>query len=217
MKKKSGTPMKIDMENKVFGRLLVKSQDSLRTDDIFWICICECGNTKSIRGTSLRANVTSSCGCLQKETSSQRSLKHGMFGTASYRSWAAMLQRCRDQDPESPNFKTYAARGITVDPKWEEFKGFYEDMGDRPEGCTLDRVDFNKGYYKENCRWATLDVQANNKRNARMLTLNGETLTLEKWSEKLGIAKSTIHCRLRDGRTVEEALSQTRYGKPRNG
>jgi hypothetical protein len=143
--------------------------------------------------------------------------KHGMFGTPSYRSWASMLQRVRETNPEKHNFHSYRARGITVNPKWEEFEGFYEDMGDRPEGCTLDRIDFNKGYYKENYRWATLDVQANNKRNARMLTLNGETLTLEKWSEKLGIAKSTIHCRLRDGRTVEEALSQTRYGKPRNG
>lgn len=210
--------MKIDMVGKVCGRLTVVGQDRSRDDDTFWICNCECGNIKSIRGTSLRSGVTSSCGCLARENTRNRSLRHGGFGTGAYQSWAAMLQRCRITDPNHPTFKDYAGKGITFDPRWIDFVNFYDDMGDRPDGCTIDRIDSSKGYYKENCRWATLDVQANNKKNARLLTFNGKTQTLEKWAQELKIAKSTIHCRLRDGRTVEESLFKGKlsYGSKKN-
>jgi hypothetical protein len=92
---------------------------------------------------------------------------HGMYGTPTYRSWRAMLARCIDESHKQ--FADYGGRGITVDPAWLTFEGFFADMGERPAGRSLDRwPDNNSGYRKDNCRWATPTEQARNKRNSRI-------------------------------------------------
>jgi hypothetical protein len=116
-----------------------------------------------------------------------------------------MIHRCRN--PNSPIYHHYGGRGITVDPKWDTFMGFLEDMGKAPDELTLDRIDNDKGYSKENCRWVTMAVQANNKRNNRYLTSNGETLSLSQWARKLGVCTETIRKRLNRGWTVESAVT----------
>jgi hypothetical protein len=115
-----------------------------------------------------------------------------------------MRQRCRS--PKNNKYKNYGARGITVDPAWDDFWQFVDDMGPRPEGCTLDRKDNNGPYSKDNCRWASPLEQQSNRRNNHLITLNGETMTRAEWSRKTGIPDTTLRFRLKNGWTPEEAL-----------
>jgi hypothetical protein len=116
-----------------------------------------------------------------------------------------MLLRCTD--PTHKFYSDYGGRGITVCPEWQTFEGFLADMGLRPVGLQLDRRENDRGYCKENCRWVTPLVQANNKRNNVNITLKGETLSMSQWSRRLGIGITTIHWRVRAGWPAERVLS----------
>lgn len=122
--------------------------------------------------------------------------------------WKGLRQRCRN--PNSPKYPRYGGRGITVDPRWDDFKQFAEDMGERPEGHTIDRIDNDGPYSPENCRWATNVQQANNRRqrkDANVLTVNGVTRTVLEWSKLTGINYGTILNRMRKfGMTGEDVL-----------
>jgi hypothetical protein len=121
-----------------------------------------------------------------------------------------MLARCLYQKHDK--FKYYGGRGITVCDKWKEFSKFFEDMGEPEKGRTLDRIDNNAGYSKENCRWATRHEQHYNKRNTRYCTANGETLTVYDWATRLGIRPGVIYCRLTRGWNEERAVSTPLHG-----
>lgn len=131
-----------------------------------------------------------------------------------YSSWRAMHTRCLNPNHEA--FKRYNDAGITICPQWRGkggFKVFYADMGPRPNGCTLDRIDNNKGYFPGNCRWASPKVQGNNRGDNRLYTFNGETKTLSEWANSLGIKYTTLHERLRLGKTIKEALTMPLQSK----
>jgi hypothetical protein len=130
--------------------------------------------------------------------------KHNYVGTPTYGSWYNMKTRCNN--PKATNAKRWSGRGITYDPRWNSFLNFLEDMGERPEGTSLDRKDNDKGYSKENCRWATLIEQANNQSHNHRITYEGETLTLTQWALKMGLKQSTVRRRLERGWSVEKAL-----------
>jgi hypothetical protein len=115
-----------------------------------------------------------------------------------------MKQRCNGT---LKNAISYFERGITYEPSWELYDNFIEDMGERPEGTTLDRIDNESGYSKDNCRWASLVEQANNRRNNRLLVHNDETLTLAQWARRIGLSTKTLGKRLSLGWTVERALT----------
>lgn len=108
-------------------------------------------------------------------------------------SWSNMKSRCTN--PNYRNYRLWGGRGITYDQKWETIEGFVEDMGERPKGMSLDRIDNNKGYYKENCRWATKLEQANNCRNNRKIEYKGEVKNLAEWIRKLNLKSSTVRQR----------------------
>jgi hypothetical protein len=119
--------------------------------------------------------------------------------------WAKMRSRCNN--PKCPGYINYGARGITVCDRWNHsFEAFLEDMGEPPKGYTLDRIDVNKGYSKENCRWADSKQQANNRRSNVLLTIDGVTHTATEWAEINGLNPKTVRERLRRGWTPEEAL-----------
>lgn len=123
----------------------------------------------------------------------------------SYWVWNQMIQRCCN--PSNRAYDRYGGRGITVCDKWKSWKGFFEDMGDPPDGLTLDRIDNSKGYYKENCQWATPTEQNENRRNTRRITFRGKTQSLKAWSRELGIGYLTLYSRIvRDGWSEEEAF-----------
>ncbi len=136
---------------------------------------------------------------------------HGMYGTQIYKSWSSMKSRCLNKN--NKDHKDYGGRGITVCDSWLIFENFYADMGDRPQGKTLDRKNNDKGYCKSNCKWSTPKEQSNNMRKNCFLTYQNKTLSIRQWSEKLDIKYETIKSRLRYGWSVEEALTTKKYNK----
>ena len=113
-----------------------------------------------------------------------------------------MCDRCTK--PDNDNYLNYGARGITVCDRWlNSFEAFYEDMGERPKGKTLDRINNNAGYAPNNCRWATIAEQARNKRDSRLITCKGKTMNMIDWAKEVGIPRNTIGGRLSQGLTVE--------------
>lgn len=164
-----------------------------------WVCRCDCGNETRVRTYYLVRGKVTSCGCLNT--------KHGMFNTTEYKTWANMLDRCYNTNCR--HYKNYGGRGITVCDRWRDFKSFYEDMGDRPgKGYSLDRIDNSRGYEKSNCRWTTIDYQANNRRGNHMVTFNDETHTLSEWSRIVNIEFHVLFNRLSNmGWSVEKSFT----------
>lgn len=188
----------IPMLGRKFGRWTVIAKSKRAKLAQTWSCICECGNRRSVRGVELRRGTSKSCGCLNKDINSARLTRHGRVGTPVYAVWLAMLQRCRNR--KNAGYKNYGGRGITVCDQWSAFENFYADMGDPPPGLTLERVNNNSGYSKENCCWADRYVQAANSRRNRLLTLQGITRTPWHWSKILGVPGTTLYADIKRGR-----------------
>ena len=141
---------------------------------------------------------------------------HCRYGTPIYRIWASMLTRCRN--PKQQNYHLYGGRGITVCRRWEKFECFLLDMGEKPKGMTLDRIDNSGNYEPKNCRWTSLKTQARNKRNNRWITAFDETKTLAEWAEVTGINATTIAQRIDVyGWQVERALLIKRRQRKKSG
>jgi hypothetical protein len=160
----------IDIEvGKKYNRLTaIKFVKRNKKRDQYWKFKCECGGEKTIRAYCVIHGYTKSCGCISHEIhrvgnrTKFRQKKHGLYGTRTYTSWHQMKQRCNNS--KNPRYKDYGGRGIKVCKEWSEFKKFYEDMGDRPENKTLDRIDCDGDYNNNNCKWSTTLEQAHNKR-----------------------------------------------------
>lgn len=145
-----------------FGRWEV-TQECRVDSKLMYEVVCQCGKTSKVESSHLVSGRSKSCGCLHKEIVGKQSTKHGMTKSKTYKSWEMMAQRCNG---ESEHFLKYRIAGITVCDEWRnDFMRFLTDMGERPEGTTLDRIDGKLGYYKENCRWANTTLQAVNKGN----------------------------------------------------
>lgn len=127
-----------------------------------------------------------------------------VWRTPTHRVWAGMKQRCDDQNFHA--YRHYGGRGIKYDPKWNTYKGFLEDMGERPAGMSLDRIDNNDNYTKENCRWATPKTQANNRRDNVFVEYRGQKRTIAQWEQKLGLPDYTLGWRINNGWSTEDAI-----------
>ena len=153
----------VNMTGKRYGRLVaIEFSHKTERREYFWLFKCDCGNQKKINGSSVRKGVTKSCGCLSKEIAAKRKKTHGMSKTKTYHVWNNMRGRCFNE--KDPSYKNYGARGITVSERWLTFENFLEDMGHPPEGLSIDRIDNELGYSKENCRWTDISTQNTNKR-----------------------------------------------------
>lgn len=152
-----------DLTGQKFGRLTVLEEGKKRIkpsgqEKTMWLCECDCKNTTEVTTGDLKNKHTQSCGCLHKEIIT----KHGMHKSRQYIAWNSMISRCKYKDNSS--FKNYGAKGIGVCDKWNTFEGFWEDMREGyADNLSIDRIDNNKGYFKENCRWATKTQQEQNK------------------------------------------------------
>lgn len=190
-----------------YGRLIILEEiEGKRTPKGVMIprvkCICDCGRITNVYLWDLRSGKTQSCGCLGLENSlkniikaSKANIKHMMSGSKTYQVWTHMIGRCTN--PKDRAYKYYGARGIKVCKRWlDSFENFFDDMGESPLNLSLDRIDNNGDYCKNNCRWATKKEQAMNRRNTKFFTHNGKTLCMSDWSKELGGSKSLISFRI---------------------
>lgn len=173
-----------------------------------WHCTCECGGTTTVRAVHLRQGHTTSCGCYTRELAALRNNVHGLYGHPLYGTWAQMIQRCTN--PNLKAYPSYGGRGITVCDRWRnDFAAFLADMGERPEGTTLDRIDVDGDYEPGNCRWATATRQARNTRHNRWIEYGGARMTAADWADVLGLSATTLRSRLDHlGWPVERALTE---------
>lgn len=199
-----------DLTGQQFDRLYVKRRSEQRSKEgrVMWVCSCSCGNIVLVDTKSLTTRNTKSCGCYSKEVHSRILTKHGASRSKLYFVWNDMKSRCTDVN--AVPYRDYGGRGIIVCNEWmtsfESFQQWALSNGYR-QGLTLDRIDVNKGYNPENCRWVTMKVQCNNKRNNRFISYNNETRTISEWSEIAGINKAVIRYRLNSGWDVKDALT----------
>ncbi len=149
--------------------------------DSIWKCHCECGGTKNVHMTSLQRNTTTSCGCVHGLTT------HGYTGTRTYESWCHMHQRC--YNPKARQYKWYGGKGITIAERWNSFDNFLTDMGERPKGMSLDRLDPHKNYTPENCRWHP--INSGRKCNTPMIG----TQTIAEYAKANGLKYHTAYQR----------------------
>lgn len=173
-----------------FGRLVVLyPTEERRRRRVVWYCICDCGNNHKACSDCLRGGHVKSCGCLQKIRAAEAQTKHKMCGTPTYNSWAGMLTRCKNSNQK--HYKYYGGRGISVCERWHTFENFYEDMGNRPKGKSLDRWPDGDGNYEPgNTRWATQKQQVNNSRKLYwFFAFNKNLGILEKNNNQTDFAK----------------------------
>lgn len=152
-----------------------------------WFVEYVCGHTKLCKTREVLSNQSGMCSkCYKSKTATDKNTTHGMSKTPTYRSWLSMRARCLDEN--NNKYKEYGGAGITVCPTWvENFERFYSDMGDRPDGFTLERLDYSLGYSKSNCTWADAITQANNKSNVNLISDGNRVWSLKRWSEILSM------------------------------
>lgn len=173
------------------------------------ICKCECGTIKVFRNCHLSSGRSRSCGCLRKDKRPNFHYIHGHARTgkisATWRCWSLMKSRC--SNPKDNNFKRYGGRGISVCKRWDRFENFLHDMGEKPNGKQIDRINNNGNYDPGNCRWATRKQQTRNTRRNIFMTFRGTTACLSELCEKFKMGYHTVYARLGMGWSVESALS----------
>jgi hypothetical protein len=192
----------IDMIGKQIGRLTVvalagRKIYSSGSSVILWKCRCSCGNETTVRSGALRKwNATKSCGCINKEIQRKHFKTHGLSRTTTYKSWHSMRQRCLN--PQHEAYSRYGGNSITICAEWQnDFEVFLMDMGSRPVGTTLDRINNDIGYQPDNCRWVGWKQQERNRTNHFMIDYAGEKRCLAEWSELLGIKYPTLWARFK--------------------
>ena len=209
----------VDLTGKRFGRYTVISRAESQTyrdckrvrTRTMWNCKCDCGNVKVVSADALRGGHVVSCGCYKKEHDHTRCMTHGATvdrkRTRLYKIWDGMKARC--YNPRKTYYPIYGGRGIEMCDEWhysfESFRNWALANG-YDDSLTIDRIDNDGNYCPENCRWATVSQQNNNKSTSHYLTYNGETKTIMQWAEATGFTFHAIYARLAKGMTVEEAL-----------
>jgi hypothetical protein len=185
-----------------------------------WKCICECGKPRNIIATLVRTGRTKSCGCLQAKVR----ITHGATGTRQYQIWADMVSRCNK--PTNINYERYGGRGITVSEEWLTFAGFWKDMQQGySDSLTLDRIDNNDGYSKENCRWTDMSTQLHNRRkrgsSKREFIGAWKQPNGERYGARISVDKKVIDlgtfATALDAARAYDAASEKFYGDRPNG
>lgn len=194
-----------------FGRLTVlKRAGSDNNGQATWLCRCSCGNEVVVNGHSLLSGATKSCGCYHSELIAERNKSnaiHGETGTRLYKIWVDMRRRCNN--PKRDSYRLYGGRGITVCSAWSKdflpFKEWALSHGYQND-LSIDRIDNDKGYSPDNCRWATVKEQSNNRSTNVFYEIDGETKTLSQWAEYANLPKYEIYDRWRRGKRGHDLI-----------
>lgn len=197
-----------DISGKKFGKLIPLYVERVDNQGhAYWMCRCECGNLKVVRGSHLKTGNVKTCGCVSPHTT------HGYSHTRLYRIWNNMIQRC--ENTNNSEYAGYGGRGISVCAEWHDFVSFmrWAVKNGYSSHLSIDRRNNDDGYNPSNCRWATALQQANNTRKTRIIEYNGKSLSLSEWARRLGMNESTLSMRLNKCKwSVEKALN-TEVGK----
>lgn len=197
-----------NMDGLVFGRLTVVAFSHTHDGRAMWSCACACGKLAVVNGKLLRSGHTQSCGCLGVEARVAATKKHGASRSndRTYNCWKDMRKRCNN--PASAYYYRYGGRGISVCSAWDNYNTFLADMGACPEGYSIERIDINKGYEPENCKWIPANRQQRNTSKSRYITAFGKTQLLVEWAEEYSIPMRTLAQRLgKLGWPTEVAIS----------
>lgn len=195
-------PPRANLISQRFSKLVVKevARDSSR---VRWKCLCDCGNWSIVSTDHLRSGHSKSCGCLNVARTRVMGKANRMHGhtakgkpSATFYSWSGMRTRC--ENPKAKGYHNYGGRGIKICDRWKNFSNFLADMGARPKGKQIDRIDNDGDYTPANCRWVTRIQQARNRRTNTHLTIDGETHTIVEWAEISGIPVNVVYLRLKN-------------------
>ena len=194
--------MAVNITGQVYNRLtaIKFNHKAGKQKKSYWLFSCICGNKKIIAKYRVVGSYTKSCGCLAIESANKLrviSTTHGLSGgkngrTSEYIAWCSLKGRCLN--PNDAGYKNYGGRGIRICDRWlNSFPNFLEDMGERPtKKHSIDRIDNDGNYESGNCRWATRLEQGRNKRNVRLITINGKTKCITEWVEFLGLNQNDV-------------------------
>lgn len=199
----------MNLEGQKLGLLEITTRDE-SSNKPRWNYVCACGKIGSVREDCLRRKINPQrdCGCVSRKKRRDSLITHGRSYTRTYGIWKGMLERCKDLS----NIY-YGAKGITVCDRWKEFENFFADMGEAPEGLTIERKDGDKEYNKENCVWTTKKAQQRNTDYNVVLTIDELSLCVSEWSEKSGIDRSIIYQRVAAGWNHRDAVFAPKHSK----
>lgn len=201
-----GVIPKEELAGKRYGRLLVIERTGKRNGS--WLCKCDCGNIVALPASDFTKGGQVACGCM----AGKGNRKHGMWNTTFYGRWDSMKRRCTD--PKVSQYFRYGGRGIKCE--WDTFEDFKRDMYDsylehraNNKNTSIERIDNNGNYCKENCRWATMREQGQNRRGNVYVEYKGERKTLPEWARSFNISVDTLRGRIKNlGWSMEEALTR---------
>ena len=220
-KTKKGVPNKkirLSLEGKKFGRLSVIKYSRIKNSDTMWECKCDCGKTKEIAGTMMKDGSIKSCGCFKREHLGKSVYKHGMRDDPFYKIWCTMRYRCSNK--KQKGYKNYGGRGIRVCDSWRVFLNFKKDMYEKylihikkhgNKNTTIDRMENNGNYCKNNCKWSTRIEQNSNTRRNTIIEFDNKKLTMSEWARRIGVDRSTIYYRVFTAKwPLEKALRKNK-------
>lgn len=202
----------LNLRGNRYGKLVAMSsvRDTKRPR-FLWECVCDCGGSTVTTTYQLRNGLVRSCGCLRTDAAKRAGVAnttHGMSNSRAFRIWTGMKTRCLNKS--DPGYKNYGGRGISIAPEWlESFSVFLFDMGEPSSFQQIDRINNDGNYCKENCRWVTSKINANNRRSSRIIEFNGQIKTLAEWAESIGITRSGLARRIDvKGWDISRALTE---------
>lgn len=198
----------VDRTGERFGRLVVLTRletgPATGGNRVRWQCQCDCGAVCEATGHALSNGEKQSCGCLRRERIAALRASHRKCRTPEHNSWRAARERCSNRNHD--RYSIYGQRGISMDPRWDDFEVFLADMGPRPEGTSLDRIDVNGDYTPSNCRWATSSQQSANKRSVELYTWRGKERTITEISKMEGIPRTSLNKAVLRFRSIKPAV-----------
>lgn len=180
--------------------------DEYRGTSRLWLCQCDCGNTTKQPSYWLIHGKRKSCGCKTNQIISAARTRHGDTDCPTWKSWSSMLDRCYLKSHKS--YTDYGGRGISVCDDWLTYENFRADMGERPSGKTLGRIDNNGPYCKENCEWQSYKTQARNRRNSHVISYNGASMSMADWADRMRLPYCTLQKRIENGWNISDALNR---------
>lgn len=203
----------IDVTGERYNRLIAMRRVANKGRQTRWLFMCDCGSETEASLGAVRSGEIKSCGCLIGEANRKRLLKHGYGGTPTYLSWQNAKGRCFN--PKNKRYPDYGGRGITMCDRWRDsFEAFLEDMGERPEGTSIDRIENDGNYEPGNCRWARKGQQNGNVRGRTRIEHEGQTYSIKEFASLMNVDFANLYYRIRKaGHDPINAVEALRAGK----